>query len=152
MIPRTSMDDERTALFVQSCREQGLKVTHQRMQIFLEITRVDSHPDAEAVFARVRRRIPTISLDTVYRTLRMFETHGLISHVGSTGGRMRFDARTDHHHHFVCSRCGLIRDVSSDTLDRVAAPPGTEALGRVDSVYVELRGLCAACQSRSGTA
>ena len=140
--------DRRVADFVEACRRQGVKATHQRTEILRELAGTEEHPDAETVFKAVRQRIPAISLDTVYRTLRLLEDKGVISRVGSIRDRARFDANTDKHHHFVCSECGLIRDFHSDALNDVPAPAEVQGMGRVDSVYVELRGRCRKCQEK----
>jgi Fur family transcriptional regulator, peroxide stress response regulator len=122
-------------------------VTHQRLEILRELIATQEHPDAETIHRRVRQRLPTISLDTVYRTLRTLEEMGAISRVGSMQDRARFDAVTDRHHHFVCRGCGAISDFYSDELDRFPVPREVAEMGSVDWVYVELRGLCRQCQS-----
>jgi len=96
----------------------------------------------------VRKRIPAISLDTVYRTLRLFEKKGLISRVGSLGERARFDADTDRHHHFVCTECGFIGDIYSDEWNAFRPPSDVRTMGTVNSIHVEVRGLCNACQRK----
>ena len=140
--------ERRTKVFSGTSRRYGVKTTHQRTEIFRELARTNEHPDAEAIYARVRKRIPAISLDTVYRTLRLLEKEGLISRVGSLGEKMRFDANTDRHHHFVCTRCGFIGDIYNKEWDGFRAPSGVMAMGTVDSVHVELRGLCKVCQKK----
>jgi Fur family transcriptional regulator, peroxide stress response regulator len=139
--------ERRVAEFVDACRRQGVKATHQRTEILRELVAAQEHPDAETVYARVRHRIPTIALDTVYRTLRMLEDRGVIARVGSMRDRARFDANTDRHHHFVCCECGLIGDFHSDVLDRFPVPREVAEMGSVDQVYVELRGRCRKCQA-----
>jgi len=140
--------ERRVSEFVEACRRQGIKATHQRTEILRELALTGEHPDAETIYTRVRKRIPAISLDTVYRTLRMFEEKGVISRVGSIKDRARFDANTDRHHHFVCTECGMVRDFYSDALDHFSAPPEVSKMGNVDNVYVELRGLCRSCQKK----
>jgi Fur family peroxide stress response transcriptional regulator len=137
---------KRMADFEALCRSQGLKVTHQRTEIFRELAETEEHPDAETIYERVRKRIPALSLDTVYRTLRMLEDKGVVARVGSMRDRTRFDANTDRHHHFVCVSCGLVSDFYSDALDAFQPPPEVRTMGRVDAVYVELRGLCRQCR------
>jgi Fur family transcriptional regulator, peroxide stress response regulator len=139
--------ERRVAEFVDACRRQGIKATHQRTEILRELVATQEHPDAETIYNRVRRRIPTISLDTVYRTLRTLEDMGAIARVGSMRDRVRFDANTDRHHHFVCRECGMIGDFCSDVLDRFQVPPEAAEMGTVDWVYVELRGRCRKCQA-----
>lgn len=139
--------ERRVAEFVDACRRQGVKATHQRIEILRELVATQEHPDAETICARVRQRIPTISLDTVYRTLRMLEDKRVIARVGSMWDRTRFDANTDRHHHFICCECGTISDFYSDALDRFPVPHKVAEMGSVDWVYVELRGRCRKCQS-----
>ena len=138
--------ESRLAAFALMCRQHGIVATHQRTEILRELAGTEEHPDAETIYARVRKRIPAMSLDTVYRTLRMLEGKGVISRVGSIKDSTRFDANTDRHHHFVCCECGMIGDFYSDMLDRFPVPREVAEMGSVDGVYVELRGRCRKCQ------
>jgi Fur family peroxide stress response transcriptional regulator len=140
----TDQVTQRVSHFREGLRRSGVKVTHQRLEIFREVARSGDHPDAEAVFEGVRARVPTVSLDTVYRTLWLLLDLRLIATLGPKG-RARFDANTDRHHHFVCTRCGLTRDFYSDEFDRLAVPPDVEALGTVERMQVEVKGLCRRC-------
>jgi Fur family transcriptional regulator, peroxide stress response regulator len=140
--------DKRLADFLRLCRERGLKATHQRTEILRELACTDTHPHAESVYLSVRKRIPAISLDTVYRTLRMFEENGVIIRVASVQDRARFDANTERHHHFVCATCGFVGDFHSELLNRFTVPPEVTAIGQVDSVHVELRGHCVRCRKQ----
>jgi len=131
---------------VERCREAGLKATHQRMEIYRELAGSAAHPDAESVYRGVKQRIPAISLDTVYRNLKTLEEHGVIRQVAMADHRMRFDADLDPHHHFVCTSCGAIQDFHSAALDSFAPPASTRTMGDVDSIHIELRGVCRSCQ------
>ena len=84
----------------------------------------------------------------MYRTLAALTELGLISRVNAMAGPARYDANLTQHHHFVCSRCSLIRDLYSPTLDAIRAPEQTSTFGRVESVDVQLRGVCAECQRK----
>ena len=138
----------RVKAFSEVCRRYEVKVTHQRAEVYRELARRNDHPDAETIYGRVRSRIPAISLDTVYRTLRLLEKKGVISRVGSLSERTRFDANTDRHHHFICTECGFVGDVYNKEWDAFPTPGDVRAMGRVDSVHVEMRGLCKACQRK----
>jgi Fur family peroxide stress response transcriptional regulator len=144
-IDRTTLA-RRQARFVAACKHCGVKATHQRIQVFRELARSDDHPDAETIYRRVRRRVPTISLDTVYRTLRLLESRGIIARIGSLGGPARFDANEEPHHHFVCTECGLMYDFCQPNYDHVSLPPAVAEIGTVKSVCVEVRGLCRKCE------
>jgi len=65
--------------FENACRDRKLKITQQRLEVFRELARYPGHPTADDIYGRVRRRLKTISLDTVYRTIGTFEKHVLIS-------------------------------------------------------------------------
>ena len=140
--------EKRVNVFREVCRRHGVKATHQRREIYRELAGTKEHPDAETIYARVRRRVPAISLDTVYRTLRLLEKKGIISRIGSVKERGRFDANTDLHHHFVCTECGFIGDYYDETWNDFRTPPAITAMGTVDSVHVELRGLCTTCRGK----
>jgi Fur family peroxide stress response transcriptional regulator len=127
-------------------RKAGVKLTHQRLEIFKELASTGAHPDADTIYRAVRRRMPTVSLDTVYRTLWMLQDLGLVMTLGPQRDRVRFDANLEHHHHFVCVRCGLVRDFESEALARLPLPESVAALGRVHDAHVEVRGTCQACQ------
>jgi Fur family peroxide stress response transcriptional regulator len=131
--------------FEQVCRTAGVKLTHQRMEIFREVARTGDHPDAETVYRGVRRRIPTMSLDTVYRALWLLGDLGLVKTLGSARERARFDANLSRHHHFVCRRCGMVRDFYSDAFDELRLPRSIKEIGRVETTHVEARGVCRAC-------
>ena len=139
--------DRRMRRFDQICRADGLKVTHQRMEIFSELARTDEHPDAETVYRRVHERMPAVSRDTVYRTLALLEEKGLITRAGISGPS-RYDARTEQHHHFVCVRCGLVKDFSSEVMDGLSPPAEVKRWGAVDSIRVQVRGICRSCMAK----
>jgi Fur family transcriptional regulator, peroxide stress response regulator len=135
----------RLGRFKAAARASGVKLTHQRLEIFREVASSLDHPDAESVFRAVRRRVPTLSIDTVYRTLWMLNDLGLVTTLGPRRESVRFDANLDRHHHYVCVRCGLARDFTSADLDALGIPDAVKALGRVDTTQVEARGVCRRC-------
>jgi len=141
--------EKRVADFLEICRRQGVKATHQRTEILRELAGSEEHPDAETILTRVRQRVPTISVDTIYRTLRLLEDSGVIARVGSMRDRARFDANTDRHHHFVCTECEMIGDFYSDAMDQFPVPQEVSEMGSVEGVYVELRGICRKCKQKA---
>ena len=135
----------RIGRFTEACRRAGVKVTHQRTEIFREVAGSDEHPDAEAVYEGVRKRVVGLSRDTVYRTLATLELQGLIRRAEAYTGSSRYDANTERHHHFVCVKCGRIQDFTSGALNKLRIPKSVAALGTVESAHVQVRGVCAAC-------
>jgi len=131
--------------FQAACRRAGVKLTHQRLEIFREIAGSTEHPGAETVYRGVRARIPTVSLDTVYRTLWLLDGLGLITTLGPRRESVRFDPNLDHHHHYVCVQCGLAKDFESADLNVLAIPASVKKFGSVMATHVEVHGLCSAC-------
>jgi Fur family peroxide stress response transcriptional regulator len=107
------------------------------------VAQTGEHPDVETLFKRVREKMPTVSHDTVYRTLASLEKIGLISRVDPAGGRTRYDANCDKHHHFVCRKCGSITDIYFDELP--VLPEAIGDLGNAESLHVQVRGVCHNC-------
>jgi Fur family peroxide stress response transcriptional regulator len=140
--------DRRIRRFMETFSRIGMRVTHQRAEIFREAAGSDEHLEAEMIYQRVRKRVTGISRDTVYRTLAMLESEGLIRKAEVLGGSARFDANLDQHHHFVCTVCGAVKDFRSKALDDLPIPDAVKALGNVDSAQVHVRGVCAACMDR----
>lgn len=146
LMPRAQVVESRMQAFREMCKRRGLRVTPQRTEVFREVARTNKHPDANYILRRVRRRMPNVSLDTVYRILYRLEDEGMISRVQVPGDRLRFDGNTDRHHHFVCSECGLVGDFESAAFDNLTAPGEAREFGLPKAVHVEVRGVCEACR------
>jgi Fur family transcriptional regulator, peroxide stress response regulator len=139
--------ERRLQLLVAGLRTSGMRITHQRIEVAKEIAASETHPDVETIFHSVRKRVPTISLDTVYRTIATLVDLGLVSRVRVTSGSARYDANTDRHQHFVCSQCGLVRDVPAPETDMLEPPAEALLLGTVEQVDIQFRGTCADCKA-----
>ena len=113
---------DRIRILKKICNKLGLKVTHQRLEIYNELSSARDHPSAEEIFKRIKRRLPTVSFDTVYRTLALFEQHRVITRVCRADDRTRYDSNMDTHYHLVCTRCKKIRDFFWPDLEHLAAP------------------------------
>lgn len=126
-----------------------MKLTHQRLEIFRELATASNHPDAESVYKTVRERMPTISRDTVYRTLATLETAGLIRKVEPLVQSARYDPNMQQHHHFICTKCGRISDFYSTALNDLPIPKSVHELGIIASAHVEVRGTCSTCAAKN---
>lgn len=127
------------------CAEKGLALTHQRQVIWDALGSLHGHPSPDSVYEVVRKRIPSISLATVYKNIRTFIEHGLLAEVSLHHGSARLETNPDPHHHFVCVQCREIVDVPEHDLGPVrlknAAPHGFE----IHRYSVEIHGLCQRC-------
>jgi Fur family transcriptional regulator, peroxide stress response regulator len=140
--------DRRVEHFKSKAHEAGLKLTQQRLEIFREIASRPDHPDAESIYQAIRLRLPGVSLDTVYRTLWILYDLNLIATFGQPRESVHFDPNPAPHHHYICVRCGIIRDLATPELDDIELPPAA-IYGSVIAMRIELSGLCGGC-SRAG--
>ncbi|MEW6595102.1 MAG: transcriptional repressor [Thermodesulfobacteriota bacterium] len=136
---------QRLAAFETLCREKGLKLTHQRLEIYRELLTAVDHPSVDDLFQRVRKNIPTISLDTVYRTLAMLEEAGMIKRIQTAEGHARFEPDYGVHHHLVCRRCQKIEDFHWKEFDAMAMPPELKDWGEIKTRNIQIEGICSAC-------
>jgi Fur family transcriptional regulator, peroxide stress response regulator len=127
----------------------GTKRSRQREKIHQVLGKTVSHPTAEWVYEQVRTQIPHISLGTVYRNLHILTAQGKIQELDFGEGLHRYDATVEQHYHFVCTRCGAVKDLElpqqQDLHDRVRdIVPGTVTGHRLDYF-----GICTDCLSKS---
>src|SRR5579859_1541505 len=85
--------------------------TLQRTLVFEIVASTHSHPTADWIYEEARRRMPRVSLGTVYRNLQVLERDGRIRAIDSWGKSTRYDADLTPHYHFVCDGCGAISDM-----------------------------------------
>lgn len=130
---------------VKIFRERGRKVTPQRVRIFQILQGNESHPTAESVFADLIREMPTVSLKTVYQTLHELVDMGEISLLDLGTGSSRFDPNKSNHHHLVCSKCHLVRDLYLDIED-IRVPEELDQGFTVGGAEMTFRGLCQDCR------
>ena len=136
-------DEIRTAL-----RARGLRVTPQRLAIHGALRALGRHATAEEVLDRVHGTVPGVSLPTVYAGLELLADLGLASRVHA-GRAVRYDPRSDPHHHFVCDSCGAVSDLDATVDLAPALEQLRDAGAQPGGAEVLVRGRCALC-ARTG--
>ncbi|OLS20371.1 MAG: Peroxide-responsive repressor PerR [Candidatus Thorarchaeota archaeon AB_25] len=101
---------------ISMLRENGHKVTPQRIAICEEVLSSKEHPTAEAIFEKVSKRHPAISFTTVYHTLDLLKKLELIHEIRFDNRVTRYDPNTSVHVNIICQKCGKISDYESDTV------------------------------------
>ncbi len=130
-------------------RDYGLKSTPQRTAIYQALVHSTAHPTAEDLFAQVSPAYPMLSLNTVYYTLGVLRTAGLVQEVNVGHDRARFDANLSPHHHVICQGCQTILDVMDPRLNRLTSPSGIPKDFQITSYQVAFRGYCGTCRRSS---
>ena len=85
--------------------------SRQRDAILEVLKKSYSHPTADEIYLEVKKKLPTISLGTVYRNLDELVKNNIIKKLTTTTSKDRFDYMKSNHCHAICSECGNVRDV-----------------------------------------
>src|SRR3954449_6696917 len=93
-------------------RARGMRVTPQRLAVHSALHAIGRHSTAEEVLERVHGTVPGVSLPTVYAALELLADLDLASRV-QAGRAVRYDPRSDAHHHLVCTECGAVTDLEA---------------------------------------
>ena len=104
------------------CVDKGLKMTEPRKVIAKVLSDSKDHPDVESLHNRVRILDPTISIATVYRTMKLFEDTNIVTKRDFGDGRARYEeiqGDEDHHHHLIDVRTGRVIEFYNEELERL---------------------------------
>lgn len=134
--------------FRDLCRSHGLSATHQRQVIYQTVMSLPGHPSAELVYEEVRRRIPSISLATVYKNIRIFLDSGIFQEVSLHHGSLRVEPNLRPHHHVVCVRCKSVSDLDEAELEPVRLKHKLPRGFRLQRIAVDVLGLCENCSAK----
>jgi len=127
-------------------RREGLRWTRQRETILDVFLETDEHLTSEELHARVARVDPSVSLSTVYRTLKVFVDAGIASERRFHDGLTRFEVRQPHHDHLICIRCGKIVEFENDEIERLQETIAARHGFALTSHRHDLYGECPTCR------
>ncbi len=148
------MTQAETKDFRELCVRNGIAVTHQRQVLYEIMLGMEGHPSPEEVYERVKQRISSISLATVYKNLHLFIGCGIFREVSLHHGSLRVEMNGRPHHHLVCTVCKTIADVDEDQLgtginwldqQSEKLPGGFLA----ERLTVDVLGRCITCQTKN---
>lgn len=131
------------AEYLKSC---GVRPSLQRLAIYKYVAEHPTHPTADEIYEALKDQIPTLSKTTVYNTMKLFVSSGVVDEVFIDRTSERFDGNTVLHAHFMCEDCGRIYDSEITDLPTVSsyAPEGSE-LRRTQLLYY---GICTDCLNK----
>lgn len=131
---------------IRSLRQQGFRITPQRVAIVDYILSAESHPSAEELHFAIKRRYPMVSLATVYKTLELLKRKGVVKEL-AFAGKSRYDANVGRHINLVCVSCGRIEDVDDRSLEELESKVAKKSRYSILGGRFELYGHCSECRS-----
>ena len=128
------------------------RITTQRKIILEELKKLKTHPTAVELYEIVRKRLPKISLGTVYRNLEIMSEEGLVKKLEIPGREKRLDGDTSRHYHFRCSICGRVYDIFMDqtdieTMEKIIGKYTLEN-SEIKDINLEVVGVCSFCRGK----
>jgi Fur family transcriptional regulator, ferric uptake regulator len=124
----------------QLCLEKGMKMTGQRRVIAQVLSGAADHPDVEEVYRRASERDQSISIATVYRTVRLFEEANILERHDFGDGRSRYEEATEEHHdHLINIQNGSVIEFQSVEIEalqeKIAESHGYRLVGHRLELY-----------------
>ncbi|MDD2464268.1 MAG: transcriptional repressor [Desulfobulbus sp.] len=126
--------------------ETKLRMTHQREIILEELRRCTTHPTADELYERIQKKLPRISLATVYRNLEILSEAELIKKLEISGRQKRFDWDPQDHDHVYCTQCHRVDNIPTATAPFLSVDAEQQKGYRITGCRIEFYGLCPNCQ------
>jgi len=137
---------ERFEIIIQKLRNNGHKITPQRLAIANILVTSDDHPSVENIHARIKKDFPTMSLATVYRNIVLIKSLGEVLELGFPDGSNRYDGNKPYPHpHIICIKCKKIVDPKLDSLDEMKKEVALETKFKILNHRLDFFGICSNC-------
>ena len=122
-----------------------LRMTNQRKIILEELCKVYSHPTASDVYEMVRKRLPRVSLGTVYRNLELLSNCNTIQKLDFGEPHKRFDGNPKLHYHINCTKCGRVDDAPLPLKPGLEEEAAKISGYQINSHHISYSGICPDC-------
>lgn len=130
-------------------KENGHKITPQRIAIVKILAKSTGHPSAETIHEKLTTDFPTMSLATVYRNVSVIKSLGEVLELGFPDGSNRYDGKKPYPHpHIICIKCGKIVDPDLDSLDDMKNEVSKETCFKILNHRLDFFGICSDCQAK----
>jgi Fe2+ or Zn2+ uptake regulation protein len=131
---------------IQQLRDRRIAVTPQRLAVMAALQSRRDHPTADNLYQEVRRGLPAISFNTVYKTLEILCQKGMVIKVNPLHAVARYDGETGRHAHLICRQCHRIIDLDWEGSEVPALPAEALQGFRIERPSLTFWGLCPRCQ------
>jgi Fur family peroxide stress response transcriptional regulator len=139
----------RRAQVIDKLRQDGHRVTPQRMAVLDVLLHTREHPTVEQIYEQVRAEFPMTSLATIYKTVTVLKEMGEVLELGSSGGSNRYDGNPHPHPHLICVECQSITDVEMSGLEDLPREVAQRTGYRIVGHQFDFFGVCPGCQENS---
>ena len=142
------MTDVELKKFMKVLRNENLKLTPQRVEIFREVCDSDEHREAEEIYLALRERDVHVSRSTVYRTMNILYQHDLVRRMNIGDGKWRYEHWLDchQHDHLICIRCGTIVEFMNPQIEEIQKDVADKFNYKLVRHVHQLFGLCKQCR------
>lgn len=132
--------------FTQVFKEKKLKLTPQRIAVYNYLKSTKEHPSAETIHKALKEDYPTMSLATVYKTLKVLVEVGLVQEINVGEGNFRYDGITMAHPHIHCVNCSKVDDLEGINFDDLNLKVKNNTDYEILSNKIYFYGLCPECK------
>ena len=136
---------------IEQLRDRRIAVTPQRLAVMAALQSRRDHPTADHLYQEVRRSLPAISFNTVYKTLEILCQQGMVIKVNPLHAVARYDGETGRHAHLICRQCHRIIDLDWEGLEVPALPAEALQGFQIEHASLTFWGLCPGCQQLEST-
>ncbi len=134
---------------IQRLRENGHKITPQRLAIVKILAKSEGHPSVEDIYDQIKKNFPTMSLATVYRNIALIKSIGEVLELGFPDGSNRYDGnRPSPHPHVICVKCKKMVDPDLDSLDEMKKEVAIETKFKILNHRLDFFGICSHCLNK----
>lgn len=142
--------DSLDSVIIKAFRNSGYRATPQRIAISRFILRNHEHPTAQKTYLEVKKTHPTVSLATIYTTIKILKEIGLICELNlQSQSQARYDSNTEPHLHLICLQCGSIIDCMDSIMQKLIKNVSHNANFTVIGSSFDLEGICMNCERKT---
>ena len=141
------MDRTRLAPYQERLVGSGVRLTPQRFMVLEALTAHPGHTTADQILATVQTQYPHVNKTTVYRTLELLAELGMVAISQMGGNQATYELLEAPHHHLICKRCGVMRELPDTALNSLREFVATEHGFQPCLEHFSLFGICRDCRA-----
>ncbi len=137
--------------YIAKIENTGIRPSVQRVAVYTYLCQHPIHPTVDTVYTALSPVYPTLSRTTIYNTLKLFAEKGLVQTIQIEDDKLRFDANTEPHLHFKCTKCGNVFDVFDEKILKNINTQCSQVVPEgfsVEKIQTNIWGICNKCSEK----